>query len=88
MDVENPPKEGGPMKPGDLVRVMRRIELWSESGPGGNFVGLFKPNDVALIVQSDRIEDISGRWMTYKVCTSRGTIGWVYDETHLMRMSP
>ena len=81
------------MKPGDLVRVMHSVELWTESGrrvpgkpPGGKFTGLFKYTEVGLIIQSDVMDYIGGGYKTWRVCTSKGVVGWVHDERFLMKV--
>ena len=80
------------MKPGDLVRVMHSVELWTEGlriegeNPGGKIAGLFKYTEVGLIIQSDMMEFeyTFKSYKTWRVCTSKGLAGWVHDERLLM----
>jgi len=82
------------VKLGDLVRVMHSVELWTEGVRieeeplGGKFVGLFKYTEVGLIIQSDVMDEYTERYKTWKVCTSKGIVGWVHDERRLMKVNP
>jgi len=83
------------VKLGDLVRVVHNVELWTESGRlmpgkplGGKTAGLFLYTEVGLVIQSDVMDYAPKVYNTWKVCTSKGIVGWVHDERRLMKVNP
>lgn len=82
------------MTRGALVRMTDEFEVGNEDGiplnSGPTFdmreervVGYLSPNDVGIVISCRDMEYHEIEWMSCKVYTSRGAVGWV-DSRFLM----
>lgn len=79
---------------GQLVKMTNEFEAGDEEGfplySGPSFdmgeekvMGYFSPNDIGIVISCRDMECHEIEWMSCKVCTSRGIVGWL-DSRFLM----
>jgi len=79
---------------GSLCRMTNEFEVGDEDGlplySGPSFdmseekvIGYFSPNDIGIVISYRDMEYHGIEWMSCKVCTSLGVVGWV-DSRFLM----